>query len=339
MRKAGLTMLPRVLLLALACALACCRVCAQSDSGVSRGNLEIDLAAYRAELDRCAESIRQGENVARLRESLPGAWVIHTEQARVVVSTDWLASQLLQAQHDPAKSKALLRGVQRRLAAMRGAAAGPEGRSSEVSAESAHTRLENILRRREFSRASGPSEAELLQARITRWIEERILRLLSRLHIGRTAGNVITWTVVALAFALLCYWVWQNVSRSLRNAAPSMLQGAGAASESRQWAKDAFAAAERGDYREAVHCAYWATIVHLEGLGLLKRDHARTPRESLRLLDPHPKERQLLGDFTPHFELIWYGYRPASPDDWTNARMHLEEIGCLTGSTPATANS
>jgi Domain of unknown function (DUF4129) len=330
---------PRVLLLGFACALACGHVYAQSGPSGSRGSLELDLAGYKAELNRCAESVRQAGNVGRLRESLPSAWVIQTEQARIVVSTDWLISQLLQAEHDPAKSQALLRGVQRRLAAMREAATDLEGRSSEVNAEPARTRLEGILRRREFSRASGPSEAELLQARITRWIEERLLRLLSRLHIGRTAGNVVTWTIVALAFASLCYWVWQNVSRPLRNAAPSVLRGAGAENESRQWAKDAFSAAERGDYREAVHCAYWATIVHLEGLGLLKRDHARTPRESLRLLELHPKERQLLGDFTRHFELIWYGYRPASPEDWTNARMHLEKMGCLTGSTPATANS
>ncbi|HWW18545.1 MAG TPA: DUF4129 domain-containing protein [Candidatus Saccharimonadales bacterium] len=339
MRKAGLTILPRMLLLGFACAMACCGVGAQSGSGGSRGDLELDLATYKAELDRCAESIRHGENIARLRESLPGTWVIHTNQARVVVSTDWLTSQLLQAEHDPAKSKVLLRGVQRHLAAMRGAATDLEGGSGKVNAESARPRLESILQRREFSRATGPSDAELLRARITRWIAERLLRLMSRLHIGRTAGNVVTWSIVALAFALLCYWVWQNVSRSLRNAAPSVLQGAGAANESRQWARDAFSAAERGDYREAVHCAYWATIVHLEGLGLLKRDHARTPRESLRLLDPHPKERQLLGDFTRHFELIWYGYRPASPEDWTNARMHLEKMGCLARSTPATANS
>lgn len=332
-------MLRRVLLLWFACALARGHVLAQGGPDGSRGDLELGLAAYKAELSRCAESIRQGENVAQLRDSLPGAWVIHTDQARIVVSTDWLTSQLLQAEHDPAKSQVLLRGVQRRLAAMHGAATDLEGRSSEVNVESARPRLESILRRREFSRANGPSDAELLLARISRWIAERLFRLLSRLHIGRTAGNVVTWTIVALAFALLCYWVWQNVSRSLRNAAPSVLQGTGAANESRQWARDAFSAAERGDYREAVHCAYWATIVHLEGLGLLKRDYARTPRESLRLLEPHPKEWRLLGDFTRHFELIWYGYRPASPDDWTNARMHLEEIGCPTGSTPATANS
>jgi hypothetical protein len=339
MRKRGLTIQRRVLLLCFACAMACCAVYARSAPGGAPGDREPgDLAAYKAELDRCAESVRQGENLARLRESLPRAWVIQTEQSRVVVPTGWLVSQLLQAEHDPAKSKTVLRDVQRRLAAMREAATEMEGGPGEVNSESARSRLESILRRREFARANGPSETELLQARIARWIEEHIFRLLSLLHISRTAGNVVTWTVVALAFVLLCYWVWQNVPRSLRNAAPA-LQRTGAVSESRQWAKDAFAAAERNDYREAVHCAYWATIVHLEGLGLLKRDHTCTPRESLRLLEPHPKERQLLGDFTRSFELIWYGYRPASPEDWTNARMHLEKMGCLTRSTPATANS
>jgi hypothetical protein len=339
MRKCGLTMLRRALLLGLACAMACCNVRAQSASDVARGDLELSgLAAYKAELDRCGESIRQGENPARLRESLPHAWVVQTEQSRIVVSTDWLALQLFQAEHDPAKAQTILRDVQRRLAAMRAAASDLDARSGQTNAEFARSHLEKILQRREFARAAGPSETELLEARITRWIEERIIRLLSLLHISRTAGNVITWTIVALALALLCYWAWQTVSRSLRNPTPAP-QRTGAVAESRQWAKDAFAAAERGDYREAVHCAYWATIVHLEGLGLLKRDHARTPRESLRLLEPHPKERQLLGDFTHHFELIWYGYRPASPEDWTNARTHLEKMGCLTRSTPATANS
>jgi hypothetical protein len=107
----------------------------------------------------------------------------------------------------------------------------------------------------------------------------------------------------------------------------------------RQWARDALAAADRGDYREAVHCAYWAAVVHLETLGVLKRDRARTPRESLRSLDPHPNEQDLLREFTRRFELIWYGYRPASANDWSEARSHLEKMGCLTPSTPATANS
>ena len=339
MRKLGLTLRRSVLLLGFACAVACSAVCAQRDLSAQRGDLKFnDLAAYKAELDRCAESTRQGESLTRLRESLARNWVVQSQQSHVVVPTDWLSSQLLQAEHNPTKSKTILRDVQRHLAAMRDAATELESGSRQVNTESARSHLDSILQRREFAQANGPSEAELLQARIARWIEERIVRLLSLFHISRTAGNLVTWSVVAVAFAVLCYWVWQNVSRSLRNAAPAA-QRIAAVDESRQWAKDAFAAADRGDYREAVHCAYWAAIVHLEGLGLLKRDHARTPRESLRLLEPHPKERESLGGFTHTFELIWYGYRPASPEDWTNARMQLEKMGCLTRSTPATANS
>jgi hypothetical protein len=72
---------------------------------------------------------------------------------------------------------------------------------------------------------------------------------------------------------------------------------------------------------------------------LLKRDRARTPRESLHLLERNPVEQKLLREFTRHFELIWYGYRPASAQDWSDARAHLEKMGCLTASTAATANS
>jgi Domain of unknown function (DUF4129) len=338
MRKTGLTMVWRVLFLGLACAVAGGSVSAQGEPGGSRGDLELDLTGYKAELDRCAESIQQGENIAAIRESLPRDWVIQAGQSHIVVSTEWLASELRHAEYEPAQSKKVLKEVQRRLSAMRQAATELESESKAANADSARAHLEKILQRREFARASGPSKAELLEARISRWIAERLVRLLSLVHFGRTAGNVVTWTVIALAFAALCYWIWKSVPRGLRGAKPS-LQRPAAASEARQWVKEAFAAAERGDYREAVHCSYWATIVHLEALGLLKRDHSRTPRESLRLIEPHANERQLLGDFTRHFELIWYGYRPASAEDWTNARTHLEKMGCLTASTAATASS
>src|SRR4029077_833118 len=221
MRKAGLTMLRRVLLVGLAYALAAGSVYARNAPDQRRDGLDLGLAAYKAELARCAESIRQGENLAQLRESLPRNWVIKTEQARVVGPTHWLVSELRQAELDPAKSKARLREVQHHLAAMRNAAAELEGGSNEGGAPSARSRLDQILGRREFAGANGPSDFELLLARITPWIEERLVHLLSLLHVGRTTGNIVTWAVVALAFAILCYWAWKNLSRALRkNALP-----------------------------------------------------------------------------------------------------------------------
>jgi hypothetical protein len=336
MRTPAATMLGRVLSFALASVLATCVLSAQTAPATATSDLKVDLVGYKAELDRCLAALRQGDNLAQLRESLPRNWMVQTEQSETTVSTDWLTYDLLQGERDTSKSK--LRKISSRLAAMRKAAAEFEPGPSQPSEKSARADLDKILQRREFASSGGPSQAELLEARISRWIGERLVRLLSLLHVGRTTGNVVTWGIVGLAFALLCYWASQNLFRRSRAQMPAVQQS-NAKEESRQWAQEALAAAERGDYREAVHCSYWATIVHLEALGILKRDRARTPRESLRLLEPHPKERQLLGDFTRHFELIWYGYRPALRDDWTNARSHLEKMGCLATSTPATANS
>lgn len=311
---------------------------AQTPQNQKQVAAEMDLPAYEAELARCAESIKRPEEISQLRKSLPPAWLVRTGDARIEVSTEWLTAGLQTLEREPTNSAAGVQEIQGRLAAMRRAAIELETGSKEPSPKDARAEFEKILQRREFSGLQGPSQMELLKARISRWITEKIYQMLARLHLGATAGNVLAWTVVGLAFLALCYWVWQSLVGVTR-VSPAPADGPPDSADSRMWAKDALAAAERGDYREAVHCAYWAAVVHLEALGLLKRDRARTPRESLRLLDPHPNEQKLLREFTRHFELIWYGYRPASAEDWSDARTHLEKMGCLTPSTAATANS
>ncbi len=299
---------------------------------------ELDIPSYKTELDRCVESIKTPEGIRRLRQSLPRTWPVRMGDKTVEVSTDWIASDLKKLADNPAKSASLSHDVSLRLAAMHKAAADVEQPLESANLGTAHTQLDKILSGREFAAAQGPNQFDLLKARIARWISERIYRLLSRLHLGAKAGNTLAWAIVAIAFVALCFWVWKTLASADRKREPSPIAAA-ESNDPRQWAKDALAAADRGDYREAVHCAYWAAVVHLEALGVLKRDRARTPRESLRLLEPHPTEQNLLREFTRHFELIWYGYRPASVHDWSEARSHLEKMGCLTPSTAATANS
>jgi hypothetical protein len=217
-------------------------------------------------------------------------------------------------------------------------AAGLESGSSPANFSAARTQLDKILSAREFGAAQGPSQWDLWKARIARWINEQVYKLLQRLHLGAKGGNALAWVIVGIAFVALCYWVWRTLYTPKGKLEVSV-EGLPPSDDPRQWARDALAAADRGDFREAVHCAYWAAVVHLESRGVLKRDRARTPRESLRLLDPHPTEQNLLREFTRHFELIWYGYRPATATEWSEARSHLEKMGCLTPSTPATANS
>jgi hypothetical protein len=308
-------------------------------SQTTQTSVELDVRSYESELDRIAESIKHPDQIPELRKSLPRAWPVQVGDKSIQVPTDWLASDLKKLEEDPARYAFVSRAASSRLGAMRKAAEGLErGTASPVNLDAAHTQLDKILSGREFGTAHGPSQLDLLKARIARWLSEQIYKLLLRLHLGAKAGNALAWIIVGLAFLALCYLVWKTLSPTTRKRETSAETGK-ESDDPREWARDALAAADRGDYREAVHCAYWAAVVHLETLGVLKRDRARTPRESLRLLDPHPNEQNLLSEFTRRFELIWYGYRPASASDWSEARSHLEKMGCLTSSTAATANS
>jgi len=301
-------------------------------------SVELDVPSYESGLDRVAESIKHPEQIPELRKSLPRAWPVQVGDKSIQVPTDWLASDLKKLEEGPAKYASVSREVASRLGAMRKAAEGLQQGTAPVNLDAAHTQLDKILSGREFGAAQGPSQLDILKARIARWLSEQIYKLLQRLHLGAKAGNALAWIIVGLAFVALCYWVWKTLSPTTRKR-ETRAEAAKESDDPREWARDALAAADRGDYREAVHCAYWAAVVHLETLGVLKRDRARTPRESLRLLDPHPNEQNLLREFTRRFELIWYGYRPASASDWSEARSHLEKMGCLTPSTAATANS
>ena len=300
--------------------------------------MELDIVSYESELDRVAESVKHSDQIPRLRKSLPRAWPVQVGDQTVEVSTAWLAADLKKLDEDPAKSGPLAQEITSRLVAMRHTAEGLQQGTAPADIDAAHAQLDKILSGREFGAAQGPSQFDILRARMARWISELLYKILRRLHLGAKAGNALAWIIVGIAFLALGYWVWKTLSASTRKrdiAEPAATES----NDPREWARDALAAADRGDYREAVHCAYWAAVVHLETLGVLKRDRTRTPRESLRLLDPHPNEQNLLREFTRRFELIWYGYRPASASDWSEARSHLEKMGCLTPSTAATANS
>lgn len=305
---------------------------------VSDVPIEYDLRGYEAQIERCAEALKNPSELHSLRGSLEPTWFVRVGNARVEVSTEPITNELRELEvhaQDPTK---IIRNLQLRLAAMRTAAASLETLEPRENPEAARVRLNKILARKEFQGAKGPSAMELLQARINRWLIEKLARLFMRLHISAKTGNALAWGVIFLAFLSLCYMIWRWLSGK-----PQITQSEPASkavpSDARQWVTEALAAAERGDFREAIHCAYWAAVAKLEDMNVLARDRARTPRESLRLLEHYPNEERILRGLTTHFELIWYGYRPVSPNDWSRVKEELEKMGCLRASTAPTANS
>lgn len=297
---------------------------------------QLDLQSYERELARISDASKNPEEIAELRRSLPDTWVVKNGTRTYSVSTRQISEALRQMEHNPKSGTAA--ELEARLREMRQQAQELEIPGSTVDAAKVQPKLQSILKRSEFQAASGPSLWDLIRARINRWILEHLLWLLRLLHISEKTGNTIAWSVIFIAIVLVFYVLYRRLAKSAKTA-NFHAEVEQSTSDARQWLQEALAAGERGDYREAIHCGYWAAVAHLEDHRILPRDRARTPRESLHLLEQYPKEQGVLQSVTHSFELIWYGYRPVSAAEWAGTKEQLEKMGCLQGSTAPTAPS
>lgn len=322
-------------LLVVSC-LPCFAQTPAGDNASTAGISELDLRSYQRELTRIEEASKDPRKLRELRRSLPDSWTVKDGERIYRVPMKEISDALLEAARDPKNTKAAQ--LQARLHAMQKHAtelALPPTLPNTVEAEG---KLKKILERAEFQAASGPSTWDLLRARIGRWILEHIGKLFRFLNISEKTGNAIAWGVIFLAVVLLFYVVYGRLAKAAKGVS-FRAEVQPTPSEARHWVREALAAADRGDYREAVHCAYWASVAHLEDIRILPPDRARTPRESLRLLEQHPKEQGVLSAITCSFELIWYGYRPASAVEWAGAKEQMEKMGCLQVSIAPTVPS
>jgi hypothetical protein len=328
-------------LLILAVMIASCLPCrAQtpvSGNGPASSASELDLQSYKNELARIEASSKNTQELRELRRSLPEYWTVNHGAKSYRVSTREISDALAQMQREPKKTAvaeqldARLQAMRRHADALAHPGVGPTYAESEQ-------KLKKILERGEFQDAAGPSAWEVARARINRWIFEHIIQLLRVLHINQKTGNMIAWSVIFLAVVLLFYIIYGWLTKASRTV-QFRAEAEPVQSDARQWLHDALAAADQANFREAIHCAYWASVAHLEDIRILPRDRARTPRESLRILEHYPNEQGVLQAITRSFELIWYGYRPASATDWEGARQQLEKMGCLQASIAPTAPS
>ncbi len=96
--------------------------------------------------------------------------------------------------------------------------------------------------------------------------------------------------------------------------------------EATDWAKQAEEFADDGEWREAVHCLYWAAIVSLESRRAWRHNPTRTPREYVRLLKPGSAQQKGLRELTRMFERVWYGLREARAEEYAEARGLYEAL-------------
>ena len=303
----------------------------------------LSLQEYISELDRCSIVLTNSGNdpaaLHTLRISIPPQWTVKAGDQSYDVATDWLTDGIAEVESKPASNAAALQQTQQKLAAYREAAQAIETPVPSQTIEHSRATLNGILAAKEFQAIRGPTWLDVLKARIYAWIERLLEKLFGGIGHQRAIGNAIAWTVIALTALLLALWA---VRASFRAGARSQmdLSGASAAGQDwHYWLREAMGAAARGDYRSAIHAAYWAAVARLEETKSLPEDRSRTPRESLRLMRRDSAEYAPLSQLTRRFELVWYGYRSANATDWSDAMQQLETLGCLRSSTPAISGS
>lgn len=330
----------------------------------------LSLQQYEAELDRASVALREasealesdsGKQVAAAPSvTLPVAWVVEVDSQRYEIPTDWLNTALNVPERDVNLRRQRLGDAAARLALLR-AEAGKLGTGQDVaSGASARAHLDEILRRREFRRIDQQKSwiAELWE-RILEWLLRLLARIFGSAERSGAVKNIILYGAICVAFVLLAWTVVRALRTLARSEAALRLTGAPPAGKTwNQWAREALAAAGHGDYRAAIHAAYWAGVYRLADLGVWQLDRSLTPREYLRLLRqpsrvqamqaaaitlPDLETRALradaLGALTRTLEAVWYAEEPATQEDFRVAVEQLENLGCRFPSNPRTASS
>jgi hypothetical protein len=202
---------------------------------------------------------------------------------------------------------------------------------SQTSEDLASTREEHgrILSQSEFRKVHGPGVKETLLSKLYKWLDW----LLSRLHVRGTSAlgvlQFVVYLLIACALLLLLVWTINRLRRKEEEPPPrEILPFAPSARSWRVWLAEARENAEKQDWRNAIHLAYWAGISFLESGGAWKPNRARTPREYLRLLSTRNPSYPPLSTLTRKFEVVWYGERPAAQQDFEESLGQLEKLGC-----------
>ncbi len=295
---------------------------------------------FVSELHHIGDSLRQTHGtrseLSAIRTRLPVKWQIRTPDHQYEISSEPLRSLLSDAERNPSQQAARVRDAEGWLAHLENQV----GNYSQLAAQNnsgARKQLDAILQRREFAAVRPPSEWDKLKQKMYAWLFRMIEKLLTEIGKHPLGAEILFWLLVAAAIAWLATMLFRFWGGRARMEELATTASVASRRSWQEWIRAARLAADRGNFREAVHSAYWAGIAYLEDLGAISVDRTRTPRESLRVLDDESiaalpteraKRRESLAALTSRLERIWYGLRPARAEDFEESMRQLEELGC-----------
>ncbi len=312
----------------IAAIVAVCAAAALAQKTPTPANTALD--EYRTALNVASASAARIKDspaeASALATSLPDRYNVNTNGGKFSVDLRPLKKALSEysgASED--RKKTLASEIDSALVQMRSAA---EEFAVPTDSSIRQKRLQEILARREFNRVRGPTIFEIWWKKIAAWIGRMLMRIFGRTPSPETGYRIFVWVLITIAVFVLAVWLRRVAQQRQREYVREVIPFAPSARGWRAWLADARHAAENGNWRDAVHLAYWAGISNLEENGAWIPDRARTPREYLRLLSPANIAVPTLQELTRQFELIWYGRRPAEAADFQQTLAYLERLGC-----------
>jgi Domain of unknown function (DUF4129) len=293
----------------------------------------VSLAEYQRQTHAMAEKISvlklHPDQAATLLAEIPDKVTVNTGSGEITVSHKHLRDDLaVFSGADDAKRAALFPRI-RDYAQALDAAAEAYGQATAADLPSAHGRLDQILSRHEFKKVKEPTAKDALLAKLYRWLS----RLLNKLSTGAGASfdwmRLVIYLLVGAAISMLAIWTVHHLRRPLEDLPRrEVVPFSPSARSWRSWLADARSLAQRQDWRNAIHLAYWAGISYLEEHGAWKPNRARTPREYLRLMGARGAQYPALAALTRKLEVVWYGYGTALESDFQETLAQLEKLGC-----------
>jgi hypothetical protein len=258
-----------------------------------------------------------------LLKALPAVWHVEADGKSFEISTETIRRDLGAWQKKPDGSS--LDRIVQHLETLRYQAGAYD--TSPPDFASRRAVLNNILARSEFRNVHGQTWLDRLKQRLTNLLIKVLGRAFSSSAIP-AISNILVYGLIALAVLALAYWLYRSVREGGRLQTIMPVAIAVSAKQWPIWISEARAAAARGDWRDAVHLAYWGGISFLEAGGAWRPDTARTPREYLRLLPAASENQPALRALTVQLETVWYGMRTADADAFQQTLAELERLGC-----------
>jgi hypothetical protein len=138
----------------------------------------------------------------------------------------------------------------------------------------------------------------------------------------------LIYLVAAAGIVWLCIVMWKRV-RTPAGALGNGTRGASAVEElldSSGWQRQAEALANKGDYKGACRAIYLSLLQQLHENEIAVFAPAKTNYEYSYTLAKYPAIQAAFKDLAERVEVIWFGNKEATGDDYTTSKTQLVEM-------------